>query len=311
VRRVPGNLVVIAGPTAVGKSDLALRLAERHGGAILSADAMQVYRGFDVATSKPDSGARARVPHYLIDIADPRRDFSSGDFARAAEEALADARRRGLLPILAGGSGFYIGAFLRGLVDAPSRDERVRRRLRRIVARGGAGRLHRLLRRLDPDTAAHLPPADVQRVVRALEVRLATGRRLSDLVRRQGGPRGGAERYPTVKIGLHLERGALASRIEARVNAFFAAGLLREVQHLLDEGVPPEANAFKGIGYREGLAAVRGEITADEARVRTVSATRRYAKRQMTWFRGEAGVTWLDAGRGGDATLAAAEALLG
>jgi tRNA dimethylallyltransferase len=280
----------------VGKSEVALALAERHGGAILSADAMQVYRGLDRGTSKPTPADRARVPHYLVDIADPRTDFSAGDFVRAAEQALADCRARDLRPVLVGGTGFYVRAFLRGLFEGPPRVPALRERLRALQDRRGPGHLHRMLARLDAATAARLSPADEQRVVRALEVRLATGRSLSEHHARDGaGIWEGEERHTAVKIGLRRERPDLVDRIRRRVDRFFDSGLIDEVRQLLASGVPAEANALKAIGYREGMALVRGEISAEEARRRTFVATCRYAKRQMTWFRREEGVRWVRA----------------
>ncbi len=301
-------LIVVLGPTAVGKSALAMDLARRRRGAILSADAMQVYRGFDLGTTKPGAGARAEIPHYLVDIADPRADFSAGDFVRAADAALAEVRARGLAPILAGGTGLYVRAFLRGLFAGPRRDAGLRRRLAALKARGGPARLHRLLARLDPGSAARLPPADTQRVVRAVEVCLLTGRPFSDhLEQDAGGIWAGGERLEVRKIGLKMARERLVARIEARVAAFFAAGLVEEVRGLLAAGVPPTANAFKGIGYRESLAVAQGRMDEAEARERTLVATRRYAKRQMTWFRREKDINWVDAGQEPGEVLRAAE----
>ena len=289
-------LILIVGPTAVGKSDVALAMAEKHGGALLSADAMQVYRGLDRGTSKPAPADRARVAHYLVDIADPRTDFSAGDFVRAAEKALADCRARELRPILVGGTGFSVRAFLRGLFDGPPRDPALRERLRDLRSRRRPGHLHRLLARLDAVTAARLAAADEQRVVRALEVRLATGRSLSEHHARDGaGIWGGDERHTAVKIGLHRDRPDLVERIRRRVDRFFDSGLIDEVRQLLASGVPAGANALKAIGYRESVAMVRGEISGEEARRRTFVATCRYAKRQMTWFRREADVQWVRA----------------
>ena len=289
-------LILIVGPTAVGKSDVALAVAEKHGGAILSADAMQVYRGLDRGTSKPSPADRARVAHFLVDIADPRTDFSAGDFVRAAEKALADCRTRELRPVLVGGTGFYVRAFLRGLFDGPPRDPALRERLRDLQSRRSPGHLHRLLARLDGAAAARLSAADEQRVVRALEVRLATGRSLSEHHARDGaGIWRGDERHRAVKIGLHRDRPDLVERIRRRVDRFFDSGLIDEVRRLLASGVPDGANALKAIGYRESVAMVRGEISGEEARRRTFVATCRYAKRQMTWFRREADVQWVRA----------------
>jgi tRNA dimethylallyltransferase len=304
-------MLVIVGPTGVGKSRLGLDLARDGRGAILSADAMQVYRGFDRATAKPTPAERDRVPHYLEDAADPRHDFSAGDFVRAAEAALEEIRAAGLRPLVVGGTGLYVRALLAGIFPGPRRSDSLRRRLRERAARRGAGALHRLLRRVDPAAAERIGAGDSQRVVRALEVRFQSGTSLSRHLEREGGgiwqrP----ERYDCLKIGLSMERARLVALLERRVESFFAAGLVAEVAHLLAAGVPASANAFKGIGYREGLRVVRGEIGEDEALRLTVIATRRYAKRQMTWFRREPEVNWIPADDGPEAVLARAGDLL-
>jgi tRNA dimethylallyltransferase len=282
-------ILLVVGPTAVGKSDFALRLAGRVGGEIVSADSMQVYRGLDAATAKPDAAARARVPHHLLDLVDPGTDFSMGDFVRQAESAIAGIRSRGRAPIVVGGTGLYVRALLRGMAEAPRRIPRLRARLHALAARRGLPFVHRMLRRVDPETAGRLPPRDRQRILRALEVRFAAGRPLSAVLRDQPF---GEERYDAVKIGLTMEREPLQGRIEARVDAFFAKGLVEEVRRLLASGCPPEANAWKAIGYREARAFVEGRSTLAEARRLTALETRRYAKRQRTWFRKERGLAW-------------------
>ena len=304
-------LVVVIGPTAVGKSAFAHELARRHRGAILNADAMQVYRGFDRGTAKPTADVRGRVPHSLVDIADPRRDFSAGDFVRAAEEALAKSRQAEMRPFLVGGSGLYIRCFLRGIFDGPRRQPDLRERLRCMGRRRGWPFLHRVLHRLDPEAASRISPADVQRIVRALEVRLVTGRGFSEHLRadKAAGWRG-AERFQCVKIGLVRDREDLRRRIRRRVEQFFAAGLVEEIQGLLASGVPATANAFKGIGYREALGVIQGRMPVDEAIESTVGATGRYAKRQMTWFRRERNVHWIQAGPVLEETVQTAEAVV-
>jgi tRNA dimethylallyltransferase len=282
-------VLVVVGPTAVGKSAFALDLCGRHAGEIVSVDSMQVYRGLDAATSKPTAAERARAPHHGVDLAEPGDDFSMGDFVRAAERAIAGIIRRGRLPVLVGGTGLYLRALLRGMAAAPRRDARLRQRLLDRAARRGVPALHRLLTRLDPESAARLGPRDRQRLVRALEVRIATGRPLSAVLRDEPF---GAERYDAVKIGLDMDRQALYARIDARVDRFFAAGLVDEVRRLLGAGRPPAANAFKAIGYREVAAHLHGTIDLEEAKALTRRNTRRYAKRQMTWFRRETGVLW-------------------
>jgi tRNA dimethylallyltransferase len=289
-RRGPKILVVV-GPTAVGKSEFALQACMRLGGEILSVDSMQVYRGLDRATAKPDAAARRRVPHHGIDVADPGRDFSLGDFVRLAEGAIETIRGRGRLPVLVGGTGLYLRGVLKGIADAPPRDEALRARLRGVAARRGPGSLHRMLQRVDPEAASRLPARDRQRVARALEVFFTARRGLSDLLR--AAPFG-PDRFTAVKIGLSMDREILYRRIDARVIGFFRAGLLDEIRSVLQAGCPETANAFKALGYREALRHLRGEIPLQDAILLTQRNTRRYAKRQWTWFRREDEVVWFD-----------------
>ncbi len=282
---------MVLGPTAVGKSELAVRASERFAGEIVSVDSMQVYRGFDRGTSKPDAATRRRVPHHGIDLADPSQDFSLGDFVRSAEEAIAGIRARGRLPVMVGGTGLYLRGLLKGIIDAPRRDPEVRARLIAIDRRRGPAALHRMLARVDPETAARILPGDRQRIVRAIEVYRERREPLSSLIRRTPFAE---DRYPAVKIGLSMDRAALYRRIDARVVRFFADGLVEEVRGLLDAGVPRGANAFKALGYREILRHLDGEIRREEAVMLTQRQTRRYAKRQWTWFRREPGVTWFE-----------------
>jgi len=282
---------VVLGPTAVGKSELAIRFCERLAGEIVSVDSMQVYRGLDRGTSKPDAATRSRVPHHGIDLADPGQDFSLGEFVRSTEEAIAGIRSRGRLPVLVGGTGLYLRGLLKGIIDAPRRDPVVRARLIAHDRRRGPGALHRVLARIDPETASRILPGDRQRIVRAIEVYRERREPLSSLIRRAPFAE---DRYATVKIGLNMDRAALYRRIDERVVGFFAAGLVDEVRGLLEAGVPPAANAFKALGYREAARHLAGEIRLEEAVALTQRNTRRYAKRQWTWFRREPGVTWFD-----------------
>jgi tRNA dimethylallyltransferase len=214
-----------------------------------------------------------------------------GDFVRSAQSAIAGIVARGRLPVLVGGTGLYLRALLRGVADAPRRLPRLRERLGALADRRGAPWLHRMLRRVDPGSAARLPANDRQRIVRALEVRFQAGRTLTDLLAERPF---GEERYDAVKIGLGMERGRLHRRIDERVDRFFAAGLVEEIRALLAAGSPPAANAFKALGYREAAAHLRGERTLEETVRLTQRNTRRYAKRQWTWFRREPGVAWFD-----------------
>jgi tRNA dimethylallyltransferase len=289
-------ILVVVGPTAVGKSEFALLACERFGGEVVSVDSMQVYRGLDAATSKPGPADRRRAPHHGIDLVEPGEDFSMGDFVRAAESAMAAIAARRRLPVLVGGTGLYLRALLRGMAEAPRRAPALRERLRARAALRGAPWLHRMLARLDPETAARVPQRDRQRLVRALEVRFLAGRPLSALLKERPFEGG---RHDAVLIGLTMERRRLHERIDARVEAFFAAGLVEEVKRHLAAGRPPEANAFKALGYREVIAHLGGDCTLEEAVALTKRNTRRYAKRQGTWFRAEPGVTWftIDPGR--------------
>jgi tRNA dimethylallyltransferase len=298
VGRVPA--ICLVGPTGVGKSAVAVELALAVGGEIVGCDALQVYRGLDAATAKPSASERRRVPHHLIDCADPRHDYSLADYVRQADEAIAAIAARGAVAIVVGGTGLYLRGLLRGIIPAPARDAPLRARLERVVARGGLGRLRAWLERVDPASARRIPPADVQRTVRALELARSPGGTWSERLERSGSWRDGRERYAAVKFGLDSDRQRLAARLDRRVEAFFAGGLIEEVRALLAAGVPPEANALLGLGYREVVAALaqgqdpRGRLEEVQRR------TRRYAKRQRTWFRHEPGVEWLEADRAPD-----------
>lgn len=241
------------------------------------------------------------MPHHLVDIADPREDFDLARYVREASAAIRGIAERGAVPIVVGGTGLYLRGLLRGIIAAPPRNAELRERLRGIVSRHGAARLHRWLRRIDPDSAERLPPGDAQRIVRAAEIALEGAESWSETIRREGTWRAGPERFDSLKVGLDLEPRALAVRLAERVDGFFAAGLVDEVARLRASGVPHSSNAFKAIGYREVLGAFVMGADPDKVRERVVISTRRYAKRQRTWFRKETGVRWLDADAGPDA----------
>lgn len=289
---MPPEVLGVVGPTATGKSALAIELAERLGGEIVNADALQVYRGLDIGTAKPTAEQQARVPHHLIDVLEPTEPYSAGDFARRARTAIGAILARSRLPIVVGGSGLYLRALFSGLSALPEVDPAVRGRLRRELEEGGLAPLRRELERSDPVTAARLEPADTQRTVRALEVVRATGRPLSSWVEDS---EVAAPRFSFRRLGLTLPRGLLYDRIEARVVGMLNAGWVAEIEALLASGVPPDAAAFQAIGYGQLIGYLQGRSTLEEARTETVTATRRYAKRQLTWFRREEGVRWLDA----------------
>ena len=282
-------LIAIVGPTASGKSALALRLARATGGEIVSCDSRQVYRGLDIGTAKATAGERAEVPHHLVDVVDPDQTFSAADYARLARRALGEISARGRLPVVAGGTGLYLRALVEGLFDGPSRDEGTRRRLEALAERFGDARLHRLLSRVDPRAAARIEGRDRVRVVRALEVFKVTGRPLSEHHGEKPDPLKG---YRTLVVGLEPDRARLREVVERRTLHMLERGLLDEVRGLLDRGYAPGLRPLQSIGYREAVAVVQGAMSPEEAEKAIVTATMRFAKRQMTWFRHQADVTW-------------------
>jgi len=296
VTSVPPSLIILLGPTASGKSALAVRLAAVLDGEVLNADAMQVYRGLDIGTGKLPLQERGGVPHHLLDLADPRETYSAGAFRARTLEVLAEVQGRGKRPLLVGGTGFYIRALLKDLAPIPAAPAPLRKVLNRLLDRDGSTALHRWLAVLDPPAALRIAAGDRQRVERALEVALSSGRSFSSF---HSGEMAVADRLPALKIGLTLPRPLQRQRVEARVRAMVVQGWPEEVRRLLAEGVSPEAHAFKSIGYREMAATLRGVITIDEAVARTVTRTLQFAKRQMTWFRGEGGIRWVDAADAG------------
>jgi len=284
-------LVFILGPTGVGKSAVALRLARAGNGEIISCDSMQVYRGFDIGTDKPPAEDRARVPHHLIDIVDAGTQFNAADFASRALEAIAAIRGRGRLPLVVGGTGLYFKALEDGLFPGPGRDDSIRLALEAEARALGLEVLWERLAGADPDYAAKTGRRDRVRIIRALEVFAVTGRPLSEHFRRTEGPL--ADEHP-VKIGLDRTRSELYRRIEERVDRMFERGLVEEARQLLLRGVPDSAAPFKALGYKHVLRVLRGELKPEEAAALTKIDTRHYAKRQMTWFRKTANVRWIN-----------------
>ena len=280
---------MLAGPTGAGKSDLALRIAEAVGGEIVNYDSVQIYRGFDIGSAKPDAAARARVPHHLYDIVDAGDEFNAADFARVAREVCDDIAARGRRPILTGGTFFYLRALLSGLPEMPGRDAAIRARIRAVAERPrGPERLHRWLSIIDPQSGRRIAPADRHRVERALEVWLVSGRPISSFER-------GGEEIPNIRIALTLPRPRLYEAIDRRVDAMYAAGLVDETRQLLEKH-PRDARPFGTIGYREAVAVIDGTMAPDAAVAETKRRTRAYAKRQLTWLRAERNVHWLEAG---------------
>ena len=293
LRTQDSGLIVIAGPTGVGKSKLALRLAETLRGEIVNYDSVQIYRGFDIGSAKPSIEERARVPHHLFDVVDAEDEFNAADFARLASAACEEIDGRGHRAVLAGGTFFYLRALLAGLPEMPGRDAALRARLKKIPP----ARLHRWLSKVDPQSGRKIAPADRHRVERALEVWITSGRPISSWEQI-------VDEIPSIKIGLTLERPALVEALDRRVDAMYANGLVDETRRLLAR-YPPDARPFGAIGYAEAAAVVSGERTLDEAIAETRRRTRAYAKRQMTWLRAERNVHWVDAGNPEDAYHAA------
>jgi tRNA dimethylallyltransferase len=295
-------LVAIVGPTASGKSTLGVLLARRFGGEILACDSTQVYRGFDVGTAKPTLEERENVPHHLLDLVDPSFAFTAGEYRARAIGVLADLRQRSRLPLLTVGTGLYLRALLEGLADAPARSEELRARLEAGADAHSLQYLHRVLRRLDPEAAVRIGSRDRPKMIRAIEVCLLTGRPLTEV--HQAG-RARLEGYVPIKIGLQPPRAALYDRIERRAHTMLNRGWLQEVDGLIRSGIPHDAKPFDFIGYSELRAHLEGTVTLTAARKAISQATRRYAKRQLTWFRKEPLVHWLP-GFGDDPAIAAA-----
>lgn len=286
------SVLAIVGATATGKSALALTLAEELPGEIVNADALQVYRGFDIGTAKPGPAERARVPHHLIDILDPWERWSAGEFARRARQAIGEIRGRGRTPVVVGGSGLYLRALFEGISPVPPGDPEVRSELRDRLAREGLEPLAAELARVDPETAERLAAGDTQRVLRALEVVRVSGRPLSSWIAEQPF---GTQRIAVLRLGLTLPRVLLYDRIAERVVRMVEDGWVDEVARLLARGLDPGLPAFQAIGYRQIVRHLEAEWSLDDAVADTVKATRRFAKRQETWFRREPDVIWFSA----------------
>jgi tRNA dimethylallyltransferase len=353
----PTRLIVILGPTASGKSALAIELAKRLNGEILVCDSTQLYRHFDIGTAKVAQSDRHGIPHHLIDLVEPNEIFTAGDYRRHALLALDDLRHRSKLPILTAGTGLYLRALLEGLADAPTRSEELRDRLRRSAKQHGATHLHKILARLDLDSATRIAPRDSQKIIRAIEMRILAGKPVAEIYRAtraagsrdearegvSGEVRGDARSEPregikselrretrsevygearagtnagvrknalaghaVTKIGLNPPRPALYARIDARVNAMLAAGWLDEVRGLIASGVSENVKPFQFIGYADLRAHLEGRIALPDAVARIQQSTRRFAKRQLTWFRREHDVQWLESFGDAPETVSAA-----
>jgi tRNA dimethylallyltransferase len=284
-------VVLLLGPTGSGKTALSLSLAEEFGGEIVSCDSVAVYRGMDVGSAKPTHEERARLPHHLIDVANPDEPYTAGEYSRAARAALREITARGRLPIVTGGTGLYLRALTEGLFAGPERQEELRERLRETAEKRGSAWLHRILQRLDAARAEDIHANDTSKLIRAIEVCLAARRPMSEVLGREDLARDPLMGFRLLRIGLNPPRAALYERINQRCAAMFAAGLVEETRGLLARYGP--VKALDALGYRQALEVVRGAMSEEEAIRAAQQGHRNYAKRQMTWFRREPEVHWI------------------
>ena len=282
-------LVAVVGPTASGKSALGVWLAERLGGEVVACDSTQLYRGFDIGTAKPSASDRRGIPHHLIDVLGPQDEATAGGYRQLALSVLEDLRQRERLPIFTVGTGLYLRALLEGLAEVPQRSEELRERLRASAEEHASGYLHRMLKRLDPEAAQKIAPADKQKLLRAVEVCVLARKPISEVHRAGRAP---LEGWRVLKVGLMPPREKLIERIQSRTGAMLECGWLQEVQSLVASGLGEGAKPFDFIGYRELCAVLQEKISLKDAREAIQQATRRYAKRQVTWFRREQGAQW-------------------
>jgi len=285
------NVIVICGPTATGKTSTAIELAGIVGGEIIGADSMQVYRYMDIGTAKPTADEQACVPHHMIDIVDPEEHFDAKKYAKMAHEIIMELFAQGITPLIVGGTGLYIKVLVHGLFEVDPADHNIRRRLKKQAEARGTDFLHQRLSRCDPDTAAKLHPHDTYRIIRALEIYELTGKTISDHHRTH---RFQDRPFRVLKIGLDLDRDLLYDRINLRVDAMIEAGLIDEVKGLLGKGYSPNLKSMQSIGYRHMVDLIENRLSIDEA-LRTLRRdTRRYAKRQLTWFNADPEIVWFN-----------------
>lgn len=291
-------LLVIVGPTASGKTSLSLALAERFGGEIVNCDSVAMYREFEIGTAKPTAAERDRVPHHLLDLIEPTEYMTAGEYARQARLALEEIKSRGRLPVVVGGTGLYLRALLEGLFPGPQRSEELRERLREQAAKKGPRYLHSVLRKLDGAAGEKIHANDVPKLIRAIEVCLATRQTMTEMWE-QGRDR--LQGFRIVRLGLDPERGALYERINERAQGMFDGGLIEETQGLMEK-YGGAARPMASLGYKQAVQFLRGEISREQAVAAAQQAHRNYAKRQITWFRREREVRWIR-GFGDEATL--------
>jgi tRNA dimethylallyltransferase len=301
-------VVAVLGSTATGKSALALTLAERFGGEIINCDSTAVYRGFDIGTDKVSLANRRGVPHHLIDVVDdPTEEYTAARYAREAAAAIRDIHARGRLPILAGGTGFYYRALTRGLFPGPGRCAPLRQRLEDLAAKRGMAFVHRMLARVDPPSASRIQPKDLKRMVRALEVFYLTGRPMTKHFAETASP---IPEVAVTGIAVRLPAAAISERVTRRVDEQFERGLLDEIRTLLARGIPETARPFGGLVYRQALEHLRGVRDEPATRALIAQENRRYARRQLIWFRKEPDLMWLEGPGESPATIAAATRLV-
>ena len=284
-------LVAIVGPTATGKSTLAIKVAQRFNGEVVSCDSTAVYKGFDIGTDKVPMSARQGIPHHLIDVVDGSCYYSAAQYARDAKVAIENITERGRLPILVGGSGLYYRALTRGLFDGPGRDDQIRTRLTRIAGRRGVEYLHRLVGRVDPASAKRIQQRDQKRLIRALEVYYLTGRPLTDHFDSTRSP---IDAYQVIPFALHLAAEEISRRVKDRVDEQFQLGIIDEINSLLDGGLSRAALPFGGLVYRQVLEYLDGVRDEQATRELIAQENRRYAKRQLIWFRKEPNLRWIN-----------------
>lgn len=288
------RIVVIGGPTASGKTAVAQRLAQSFDGEIVSADSIQIYRYMDIGSAKPTAEERSRVPYHMVDIRNPNEDFSAGDFVIEARQCIEKILSRGRVPFVVGGTGLYIRLLLGGVVDAPSRDPQLRARLRAEEEQGGKGTLFARLVQVDPEAAGSIPPGNLRRIIRSLEIFELTRLKLSDLHSEHSFK---DRPYRHLFVCLTCDRKVLYELIDKRVDSMIKGGLLEEVHTLLERGYSRELKPMQSLGYRHAAMILAGEMDADDAVELMKKDTRHYAKRQLTWFRSEPEVVWCDPDR--------------
>ena len=282
-------LLVVLGPTASGKTALSVALAERFHGEIVNCDSVAMYREFEIGTAKPSPAERARAPHHLLDFVHPTGYITAGEYARLARQALTEIKSRGNLPIVVGGTGLYLRALLDGLFPGPQRSEELREKLRQRVEQNGPGYLRRLLSRLDSDAAKKIHANDIPKLIRAIEICLASRQTMTAMWKQGRDPLTG---FRILRLGLNPERDALYARINQRAGSMFESGLLEETKRLLAK-YGDAARPLSSLGYKQSAQLLRGEIDRKTALQAAQQAHRNYAKRQMTWFRREPDVAWL------------------